>query len=182
MQRSRSSVGLGLPNFLSYYWPANAHKLLLWFTSPQSSWCQLESDSCTGISSSPQALACGTLPLPYSQYTSNPIVVASLKVWAQIRGHFKWSFLPQSTPICRNHLCASQNWSALHVPGQKGSAFIERFVCGRVICEFQPATSHIWISQFGFLLTFSTAWFCKNSFPRIPAYPNHYWYRPCSLS
>ena len=94
--------GLGLPNFLSYYWAANAHKLLLWFTSPQSSWCQLESDSC--ISSSPQALACGTLLLPYSQYTSNPILVASLKVWAQIRGHFKWSFLPQSTPICRNHL------------------------------------------------------------------------------
>ena len=75
MQRSRSSVGLGLPNFLSYYWPANAHKLLLWFTSPQSSWCQLESDSC--ISSSPQALACGTLPLPYSQYSQAIFWLAS---------------------------------------------------------------------------------------------------------
>lgn len=102
LQRSRSLGGLGLPNFQCYYWAANMHRLLMWFTSPQSSWCQLETASC--ISSSPQALACSTLPTTLSQYTGNPIVVATLKIWAQIGQHFKWSTLPRSTPICNNHL------------------------------------------------------------------------------
>ena len=87
---------MSLPNFQFYYWATNMHRLLLWFTSPQSSWCQLETASCM---SSPQVLACSTLPTPLSQYTDNPIVTATLKIWAQIRRNFKWS-----TPICNNHL------------------------------------------------------------------------------
>ena len=62
----------------------------------------MESDSCI----SAQALARGSLPLPYSQYTSNPIVVASLKIWAQLRGHFTWYSLPQSTRMRKKHLFA----------------------------------------------------------------------------
>ena len=75
---------------------------MLWFTSPQSDWCQLEASSC--FSSSLQALACSTLPFSPSQFTSNPIVTGTLKIWAQIRRHFNWLTLPQSTPICDNHL------------------------------------------------------------------------------
>lgn len=94
LQWSRSSGGLGVPNLLGYYWAANMHKLLLWFTSPQSGWCELEINLC--VSSSPQALACGTLPFSSSQFTTNPIVTATLKIWAQIRKHFNWFTIPRA--------------------------------------------------------------------------------------
>ena len=101
LQRSRSLGGLGLPNLLGYYWAANAQKILLWFTSPQYSWCQLEAKSC---STSLQALVCGTLPLSLSNFTSNPIVTNTLKIWTQIRKQFGWLSHPQTTPLCNNHL------------------------------------------------------------------------------
>lgn len=43
-------------------------------------------------------------PTPVLLYTSNPIVIATLKIWAQIRRYFKWYTLPQSTPTCNNQL------------------------------------------------------------------------------
>lgn len=74
---------------------------MLWFTSAQSNWCQIEAKSCS--SSSLQALVCSSLPSP-SLYTSNPIVIGTLKIWAQIRRSSGWLTLPQTTPICNNHL------------------------------------------------------------------------------
>lgn len=41
---------------------------------------------------------------PPFQYIANPTVFASLKIWVQIRQHFKWSSMPWSTPICIHHL------------------------------------------------------------------------------
>lgn len=101
LQRDRSLGGLGLPNLLGYYWAANAQKILLWFTSPQNSWCQLEANSC---STSLQSLVCSTLPLSITNFTSNPIVINTLKIWIQIRKRFGWLSLPLVTPFCNNHL------------------------------------------------------------------------------
>ena len=101
LQRSRSEGGLGLPNLLGYYWAANAQKILLWFTSPQQGWCQLEESSC---STSLQALVCSNLPLSLTNFTSNPIVINTLKIWTQIRKRFGWLSLPQTTPLRNNHL------------------------------------------------------------------------------
>lgn len=101
LQRKRSLGGLGLPNLLGYYWAANTQKIMYWFTSPQHNWCQMEADSC---SISLQALVCSTLPLPISNFTSNPIVLNTLKIWIQIWRRHGWCALPQSTPLCNNHL------------------------------------------------------------------------------
>lgn len=95
------SGGLGLPNLTGYYWAANVHKIVLWFTSPPLSWLQIEIDSCP--STSLQALACSPLPLQPSSYAFNPIVTGTLRIWAQIRRHFGWLTAPQSTPLCGNH-------------------------------------------------------------------------------
>ena len=43
-------------------------------------------------------------PFPPSQFTSNPVVIGTLKIWAQVRRHFGWLTLPQATPVCNNHL------------------------------------------------------------------------------
>lgn len=101
LQRDRSLGGLGLPSLIGYYWAANTHKIMLWFNSTQSSWCQIEAKSCT--SSSLQALAFSTLPLSPSHFTANPIV-SSLRILAQIRHRFGWSHLPQTTLVCSIHL------------------------------------------------------------------------------
>ena len=81
------------------------------------------------MSSSPQTLACSTLPLPYSQYTSNPVVVALLKIWAQIRGHFC------GLPFLNQHPSA-KIISSLHVQ----DLYVERSFASL------PAMSHVWIS------------------------------------
>lgn len=82
LERKRSVGGLGLPNLLGYYWAANVQIFLLWFISPQLSWCQTEASSC---SSSLQALICSTLPLSPSNFASNAIVINTIKIWTQIR-------------------------------------------------------------------------------------------------
>lgn len=78
--KDRSAGGLGLPNLVGYYWAANMYKIILWCTSPKTSWCQSESSSC---SSSLLALTCSTLHLSPSSFTSNPVVNGTLKIWTQ---------------------------------------------------------------------------------------------------
>lgn len=107
LQRDRSQGGLGLPDLMGYYWAANVHKILLWFISPQSGWCQVENDSC--LSSSPQALACSVLPFSPSRFTSNPVIIGSLRIWAQVRRRFGWLTLSRATPLCKNHLFLPAN-------------------------------------------------------------------------
>lgn len=40
--RERLAGGVGLPNLIGYYWATNTHKLLLWCTSPQTSWFNMQ--------------------------------------------------------------------------------------------------------------------------------------------
>ena len=89
LERGRSVGGLGLPNLLGYYWAANVQKILHWFVSPQLSWCQTEANSC---SSSLQSLICSTLPLSPSKFTSNAVVINTLKIW-------QLSFVPLITHL-----------------------------------------------------------------------------------
>ena len=75
---------------------------------------------------------------PALTHSTHLTIVASLKNWAQ-------GDILSGLPFLKHpSLCTCQNWSTIHVPGQKGSVLIERFLCGRVICNFRPATSHVW--------------------------------------
>lgn len=100
LERKRSVGGLGLPNLLGYYRAANVQNVLLWFISPQLNWCQTEASSCSSLL---QALICSTLPLSPSNFTSNVIVINTIKIWTQIRCQFGWLTLPQASPICNNY-------------------------------------------------------------------------------
>ena len=128
LQPSRLSGGLGLPN-LSYYWAANVHKRILWFTSPAAAGVWFMHIFITA--------SFGTY-YPALTHSTHLTIVASLKNWAQ-------GDILSGLPFLKHpSLCTCQNWSTIHVPGQKGSVLIERFLCGRVICNFRPATSHVW--------------------------------------
>lgn len=102
LQRSRLIGGLSLPNLTSYYWAAHTHKIMLWFTLPQSNWCPIETKPCS--SSSLQALVCSSLPPSPSNFMPNPIVIGTLEIWAQIRRHFNWLCPPQAMSTLNDHL------------------------------------------------------------------------------
>uniref|UniRef100_A0A3P8QX47 Reverse transcriptase domain-containing protein n=1 Tax=Astatotilapia calliptera TaxID=8154 RepID=A0A3P8QX47_ASTCA len=105
LQRPRSAGGLALPNFLFYYWAANIRALLYWMKDHDnlsSSWVTLERLSVS--QSSLVSLLCARLPLarPISSFTTNPLVVHSLKLWYQLRRHFEQTELSLNAPPHRH--------------------------------------------------------------------------------
>ena len=107
LQRHRQHGGLSLPNFQFYYWSANIKVMLCWkeLSSQETvpKWLQLENVSCGPTSL--YALLCSKLPLvqPISKYSSNPIVMNSVKIWTQFRRSFSLNDFSISAPIVRNH-------------------------------------------------------------------------------
>lgn len=77
LQKKRTEGGLALPNFLYYYWGANIHKINHWLQAPDTNRSVLETQSCR--SSYLSALVFSSLPLSPSCYSSNPIVLSTLK-------------------------------------------------------------------------------------------------------
>uniref|UniRef100_A0AAR2KCA8 Reverse transcriptase domain-containing protein n=1 Tax=Pygocentrus nattereri TaxID=42514 RepID=A0AAR2KCA8_PYGNA len=102
LQCPRSSGGLALPNFMYYYFAANIQKMAFWFKNPEAAWCIMESLSCH--SSSIRALVYSSLPILSSHFSSNPLVVSTLKIWTQFSKMFHFTEASVLSPICKNHL------------------------------------------------------------------------------
>lgn len=75
---------------------------MYWLHSHDVDWCQLEAASC--ISTSLRTLVTSSLPLSVLQYTNNPIVINTLKIWVQFRQTFGFKNLLHLSPIHDNHL------------------------------------------------------------------------------
>ena len=169
LQRGRSLGGLGLPDFLGYYWAANAQKMLLWFTAPQYSWCQLEANSCF---TSLQALACSSLPISPANFTSNPIVIHILTIWTQIRKRFGWLSLPQITPLCNNYLFVpaklDSRFAALENKGLKclGDLYIDG-----LFTSFNQLRSTFGLGGTDFFRFFQLRDFARTHSPQFPQAP-----------
>ncbi len=102
LQRHKKDGGLGLPNFLIYYWAANISKIHSWYNSPNIDWCRLEAQFF--FTSSLSALVCAPLSSRPSKDTTNPVVCTSLRIWRQFRQHFKLAAASVFGPIYSNHL------------------------------------------------------------------------------
>lgn len=102
LQRPKLQGGLALPNLCHYYWAANVQKIIYWLHTPDIDWCHSEATSY--ISTSLRALVTSSLPLSISQYTNNPIVINTLKIWFQLRCHFEFKNLLHASHILNNHL------------------------------------------------------------------------------
>uniref|UniRef100_A0A8C4S006 Reverse transcriptase domain-containing protein n=1 Tax=Erpetoichthys calabaricus TaxID=27687 RepID=A0A8C4S006_ERPCA len=64
-------------------------------------WSTIEIKSC---STSLYSLLCSPINASYHKYTNNPIVLYSLRIWNQIRKHFKMENLLSVAPLQENHL------------------------------------------------------------------------------
>lgn len=101
LQRPRAGGGLALPNFRGYYWAPIFHKISYWIQSPGTDWCEVEGMSC--VSSSLRALVSSNLPTKILQFTSNPVVISTLKIWSLFRRQYNLrETLLNHTPLCNN--------------------------------------------------------------------------------
>lgn len=105
LQLPRALGGLALPNFLHYYWSCNIHKLLYWITNTpeeeRPAWVDIELAS---SKLSLHSLVCSQLPLTVSNFTSNPMVTNSVRIWIQIRKGLGLHRASDLSPILNNHL------------------------------------------------------------------------------
>ena len=172
LYRDRSDGGLGLPNLIGYYWASNMHKILSWYTSPQTSWCQSEAASC---SSSLRAVACSSLQSSPSSLSSNPVVTGTLKIWSQIRRHFGWLTLPLASPICNNHLfIPARTDPRFSVLENKGLRSLGDLYINGIFASFNQLISTFNLNNSDFFRYFQMRHFAKThttSFPQIPT-PN----------
>lgn len=111
LQRPRAMGGMALPNFMYYYWAANITALLYWLRNDctdvnGTEWMVLERASIG--STSPAALLCSKLPFkqPISAFTTNPVVIHSIKTWNQFRRTFNLTDLSLVAPLIKkSHVC-----------------------------------------------------------------------------
>uniref|UniRef100_A0A9J8AZK4 Reverse transcriptase domain-containing protein n=1 Tax=Cyprinus carpio carpio TaxID=630221 RepID=A0A9J8AZK4_CYPCA len=102
LEKPKKDGGLALPNLQNYYWAANLQKIIYWFQSPHIEWCEAEANSCKSTS----LLVLITMKSPFSpsQFSSNPVVTSTLKIYNQFRQAFQLTDFSLETPICNNHL------------------------------------------------------------------------------
>ena len=108
LERVKSDGGLGLPNFLFYYWAANV-KLTYWITTFADKegpvWADMELRASLPVS--PISIL---TPLPLNikvpELNSNLVIQNSIKIWGQFRKHFNLTNICSFFPIMSNHLSA----------------------------------------------------------------------------
>ena len=88
-----------------YYWSCNIQKLLYWINNTtddiRPAWVELELAS---SKLSLHSLVCSQLPLTATNFTSNPVVINTVKLWIQIRKCLGLHRASDLSPIVNNHL------------------------------------------------------------------------------
>lgn len=102
MERPRDQGGLALPSMKKIYWASNIQKVIYSYQAPKLDWCKIEANSC--ISTSLSVFITAKLAFSPSKFTSSPVVISTLKIWAQFRQKFKLIECSVYSPICGNHL------------------------------------------------------------------------------
>ena len=170
LQRPKSGGGLALPNLRNYYWAANFCKIALWCQEPTLDWCQLEAKSCR--STSLLALLTSSLPIKTKQYSDNPIVTSTLRIWFQFRRAFGLYDLSNHSPILDNHLfppsisdAAFSTWRRL------GLVNIKDLYINNVFASFQELSNRFNLPKthlFRYVQVRNWVKLNNNSFPNTP--------------
>lgn len=174
LQLPKACGGLALPNFLHYYWSCNIHKLLYLTTNPEGverpAWVDMEFRSTTTFSL--QSLVCSQLPLTPANYTSNPIVYNSLKIWIQIRKSLGLHRASILAPTMNNHLfmpsCTDltfRTWS------EKGLTKLKDFYNQGTFMPFDVLSKKFDLPRSHLFRFFQIRHFIQNQHPTFPSLP-----------
>ncbi len=171
LQTARQEGGLGLPKFMLHYWAANIQKILSWWYESESDWCKMESLSC--YTSSLVALTCSPLPLVASNYTTNPVVLSTLKIWTQFRKHFKLNNLVLLGPLCNNHtFLPSKLDSTFALWKEKGIISFQDLFLNGTFVDFESLSHEHDLPRTNFFRYLQVCSFIKDhcsTFPCLPA-------------
>lgn len=172
MERPRNQGGLALPNFKNYYWASNIQKIIAWFQTPETEWCRVEAGFCS--SSSLPALVTAHLPFSPSQYASSPVVITTLKIWAQFRHKFKLTTFSIYSPICRNHLFPAARLDKTFTQWQIfGLGRCSDFYIDGIFGSFNDLAVKFNLQQSDFFRYLQVRHLVQNLSPTFPTMPAH---------
>ena len=108
LELPRALGGLGLPNFMFYYWAANIKKVSYWNAVFENSCGPIW--ACMEMSSDPQvsliSVLCSALPSGFPIRIHNPVINSTFKIWRQFRKHFGFTQMCGHMPLINNPLFA----------------------------------------------------------------------------
>lgn len=163
--------GLALPSFIHYYWAANVQKILYWLHSPTTNWCVLEEQSCQH--SSLRALIYSSLPSKPSRFSSNPIVLSTLKIWNQFRSHYKFLSASILGPIHNNHFFPPSTMSLSFIEWLRRDIYcFHGLYDSGTLDSFENLQKRHNLPRQMFFQYLQIRHFLKASFPSFPALPS----------
>ncbi|XP_048011812.1 uncharacterized protein LOC125245329 [Megalobrama amblycephala] len=153
-----------------YYWAANLQKVNCGYNFPLTDWCKAEAYSCTSISL-PALL---TMKLPFSpvQYTSNPVVSSTLKIWSQFRQTYKLKDFSMLSPLSNNPLFPAGQMDHTYVQWQStGLAKCSDFYIDNIFSSFNDLRQKFQLTQSDLFRYFQVRHFIQSqssTFPNLP--------------
>ncbi|MBN3289039.1 LIN1 transcriptase, partial [Polypterus senegalus] len=168
LQRQKAEGGMALPNFQFYYWAANIQSIRTWTQIEEhtQAWTAIEVKSC---STSLYSLLCAPINTRYRQYTNNPIVLHSLRIWNQCRKHFKTEKLLSVAPLQKNHLFQpSQTYAVFNIWKKFGINLLRDLYIDNVFASYEQLRSKFNIPATNFFHYLQIRNFVKQNLPDFP--------------
>lgn len=176
LQQPKRLGGFALPCFLFYYWAANIRSILYWSQSHYGlcqwvpAWVVMECDSCNRVSL--HALLCSSIPIKFSHYSSNPLVLCSLKIWQQFRKHFGFQAMSGLSPSYKNpSFLSSISDGAFALWFRRGIVNINDLFHENTFVTFSYLSEKFNLPKTHFFRYLQTREFIRNKFSHFPHEP-----------
>lgn len=168
LEMTKSTGGLGLPNFLFYFWAANISKLKYWISMHENKrgpmWAAMELESSLPLS--PVSILSSSLPSNLSLQHLGPVIRNSLKIWLQFRKHFHFNQPITLLPLVRNHLFPpSQADTAFETWHRNGLVFFKDLFVDGTFASFDLLQKNNNIPKSHFFRYLQVCSFVKKHFP-----------------
>lgn len=126
------------------------------------------------MSTSLQALTTSSLPVRILQFTSNPVVISTLKIWSQFRKHTdtRETLLLQS-PLCNSHVFLPAKLDqTFAVWNRKGILKFNDLYINGIFGSFSDLRSKYDLQQNDLFRYFQSRQFAKSHSPQFPSLPS----------
>ena len=99
---NRHKEGLALPNFILYYWATGIRSIVHWLDDNPSPHVGREMEREDLLPYSIRAVILSPMPVIRTRFKHNPIIYDSIRIWKQLRKHFKLNAVSFLLPIAAN--------------------------------------------------------------------------------
>lgn len=100
--KHKTNGGLALPNFILYYWATGIRSIAHWLDDTPSPFDGLEMEREDCLPFSIRAVMLSPVPVKRTCFKHNPIIHDTIRIWKQLRKHFKLNAVSFLLPIAAN--------------------------------------------------------------------------------